>query len=128
HRVHAYVPDLQVIVPTLPHLIEKFGVPHDKFVFVTDRADKYAAMQASTAALHASGTVALELALCGTPMVTAYKLSGFSGWLGKKLIKSKFVNLVNILFSRPVVPEMLQEHCTPDEMAPLIQALLTQEP
>src|SRR5688572_30963118 len=77
HRIHDFAPDIQVIVPTLPHLIEKFGVPHEKIVFVTERDDKYAAMQASTVALHASGTVALELALCGTPMVTAYKVSPF---------------------------------------------------
>ncbi len=128
HRVHSYVPDLQVVVPTLPHLIEKFGVPHDRMVFITAREDKYAAMQAATVALHASGTVALELALCGTPMVTAYKISPFSAWIGKKLLKTKFVNLVNILTNQPIVPEMLQENCTPDNLAPLVQALLTQKP
>lgn len=90
--------------------------------------DKYVAFAASTAALHASGTVALELALCGTPMVTAYKVGEISAWIGKRLLTTPFVNLVNIILGRPVVPEMLQEQCNAEALAPTVQALLTQEP
>jgi lipid-A-disaccharide synthase len=126
-RIYATHPETQAVVPTLPHLMEKFGAGHDNMVFITDRADKLAAMQAADAAIHASGTVALELALCGTPMVTAYKLSPLSAWIGKRMVKTKFFNLVNILFNQPVVPEMMQEHCTAAELSGLAQALLTHQ-
>jgi lipid-A-disaccharide synthase len=65
--------------------------------------------------------------LCGTPMVTAYKLSPLSAWIGKRMVKTKFFNLVNILFNQPVVPEMMQEHCTAAELSGLAQALLTHQ-
>ncbi len=117
------MPQLQVIVPTLPHLKTMLSqVPND-FVIMDDRADKYTAFQCSTAALHASGTVALELALCGTPMVTAYKVNPVTAWLAARLLKTQFVNLVNILAGKPIVPELLQEQATAENFSIALQAI-----
>lgn len=120
---------LQVILPTLPHLKDKIVSVtggQDIRVFVPETADeKYTAFNLSQVALHASGTVALELALCDTAMVTAYKVSPVSAFIGRLLLTTRYVNLVNILLNRPVVPEMLQEQATPEQLTPIVQALLT---
>lgn len=126
-RLKKMQPDLQVIVPTLPHLTERLSVLSAvAHVFVPqDNQEKYVAFATSNAALHASGTVALELALCGTPMVTIYKLSKISHLIAQRLIKTPFANLVNILLRHPVVPELLQDEAEPQNMAAITHALLS---
>jgi lipid-A-disaccharide synthase len=81
-----------------------------------DTSDKAISFRVAEVALHASGTVALELALSGTPMVTAYHVSSFTAWVFKRMVTSKYVNLVNILLQKPIVPELLQENCTPENL------------
>ena len=121
--LHHEMPNLQIIVPTLPHLKPRLqGTP---FTIIDDVADKYTAFQCSAAALHASGTVALELALCGTPMVTAYKVNPVTAWLASRLLKTQFVNLVNILAAKPIIPELLQEQATPENFATALKAILS---
>ena len=73
----------------------------------------------------ASGTVALELALAATPAVIAYRVSPLTAWIGRRLIRVPFANLVNIVLDREVVPEFLQERCRPDLLAPALQDLLS---
>lgn len=121
-------PDLQVILPTLSRLeqrvqdmIDDSGVP---VTLVMTQDDKYTAMQISTAALHASGTVALELALCGTPMVTAYHVSALSAWVARRLIRINNVNLVNIILNHNIVPEYLQEDCTVENLYAALDMLM----
>lgn len=126
------LPDLQIILPTLPrlqNLIQDYLTAETVPVTcVTDRADKYTAMQCSTAALHASGTVALELGLCQTPMVTAYQISPLSAWLARRLLKINSVNLVNILLGEGTVPEYLQDDCTAANLVPALEPLLRHTP
>lgn len=127
-RLKRQIPGLQIIIPTLPHLVEQLkplaGLAH---LFVPNsQAEKFTAFAVSTAALHASGTVALELALCGTPMVTIYKMNTLTAWIAKRVIKTPFANLVNILLQREVVPELLQEKANPDSIVSYVNALLTQ--
>jgi len=110
-----------IVIPTLPHLksyIEKFFVGKGiNPILVTEQQDKYDSFAAGTAALAASGTVTLELALADTPHIIAYKLNPTSAWVAKHLIKTPYVNLVNILLRRPVVPELLLEECEPGPMS-----------
>lgn len=126
------MPDLQVILPTLPrlqNLVQDYLTDYDVPVtMITDIADKYTAMQISTAALHASGTVALELALCHVPMVTAYQVSPLSAWLARRLLKINSVNLVNILLGEGTVPEYLQEDCTTGNLVNALEPLLQNGP
>ena len=74
---------------------------------------KYDAFAASDAAVAASGTVALELAMAGVPYVTVYKMKPISNFLAKNFVKLKYVNLINILLDDEVVPELLLEKCRP---------------
>lgn len=75
------------------------------------------AMIASNAAILASGTVALECMLAKCPMVVGYKMKAFTFWLAKKLIKTPYVSLPNILAGKEIVPELLQYDCTPENIA-----------
>ncbi len=92
-------------------------------VFETEK-ERYGAFQASSAAIAASGTVALELAICNIPHIIAYKVSPLTYLLAKYLVKIKYVNLTNILLQKPIVPELLQEKCTPENIVSHINELL----
>ncbi|MDD9899428.1 MAG: lipid-A-disaccharide synthase [Alphaproteobacteria bacterium] len=113
--------DAVIVLPTLPHLkpyIEKFFVGKGINPIVTDvTQDKFDCFAASMVAIAASGSVTLELALCDTPHIIAYKLGPFSAWLAKKIIKTPYVNLVNIVMKKTVVPELLLENCEPKPMS-----------
>src|SRR5262249_48922461 len=80
---------------------------------------------ASRAALAASGTVALELALAGVPMVVAYRTNPLTAWLLRRMVKVPYANLVNLVLGRAVVPELLLEDCTPERLSSAVERLLT---
>lgn len=121
-------PDTAIVIPTLPHLkahIESFFIGKGINPIVTDDvAEKFDCFSASQAALAASGTVTLELALCDTPHIVAYRLGAVSAWLAKRLIKTPYVNLINIILQRPVVPELLLERCEPEFLSEAILKLM----
>ena len=121
-------PSLKAVVPTVSgvgglvrDLCDGFPVPT---VVVQGREDKYAAMAASDAALAASGTVALEVALAGLPAVIAYKVSPLTAMLLRRLALIRFANLINIILDREVVPERLQDACKPETLAAEVETLL----
>jgi lipid-A-disaccharide synthase len=121
-------PSLQIVIPTLPHLfnvlvkyMEKSYLP---ITVVETPGEKYAAFFASDAALAASGTVSLELAICNLPMVIAYKLSPVTHFIVKRLVKIKNACLVNILLGKSIVPEKLQDDCDPLQLAFELNILL----
>jgi lipid-A-disaccharide synthase len=84
---------------------------------VDGETEKYDAMAASDVALAASGTVALELALAQLPTVIAYRMNPVTGWIARRVVKLEYVNLINILLKREVVPEFLLEECTAENLA-----------
>lgn len=75
------------------------------------------AMIIADATLLASGTAALECMLCKSPMVVGYRMKPFTYWLAKRLVKSPYVSLPNLLANEMLVPEMLQEECEPAKLA-----------
>lgn len=75
------------------------------------------AMIAAECTLLASGTAALEAMLCKSPMVVGYKMKPLTYWLAKKLVKTDYISLPNLLANAPLVPEMIQEECNPDNLA-----------
>ena len=60
---------------------------------------------------------ALELALANLPHITIYRTGAITAWLARRMIDVAHVNLVNLILNRPVVPEWLQEDCTPERIA-----------
>jgi lipid-A-disaccharide synthase len=76
------------------------------------------------AALAASGTVAMEAALCGTPMVVYYRVSPLTWLVGRPLVKVPFYSMVNMVAGREVVPELIQQDATGSKLAAHIRRLL----
>lgn len=95
-----------------------------KPIVVTGEAEKFAAFAAADAALAASGTVALELAMAKTPMVVAYRMNPLTAWLARRLIRVRFVTLLNLVLDRAAVPELLQNDCVPGKLAAAVVRLL----
>jgi lipid-A-disaccharide synthase len=77
----------------------------------------YEVMAASDVLLVASGTATLEAALIGTPMVVCYRVSRVSQLIGRLLLRTPWISLVNIVAGRAVVPELLQDDATGGRMA-----------
>ena len=115
------IPVAPVIAPTVRNLIRKWPVqPH----IVTDIHDKHDAFAAAQGALTKSGTSTLELAMGNVPMVVTYRVNPVTAMMARRMIKVPYVAMVNLLAGREVVPEMLQENCTPEKLAATIGKLL----
>ncbi|WP_272687213.1 MULTISPECIES: lipid-A-disaccharide synthase [unclassified Providencia] len=82
------------------------------------------AMIAADATLLASGTAALECMLTKCPMVVGYRMKPFTFWLAKRLVKTPYVSLPNLLAEKEIVKELLQEECQPDNLAQQLIPLL----
>ncbi len=128
-RLEGMVGRFRVAVPTVATVAAAVteatrGWPGEPVV-IREPHEKYDAFAASRAALAASGTVALELAMARLPMVVCYRLNPATEALLDRVLKVRQVNLVNLLTERPVVRELLRGDCTPDlvaaEMARLIR-------
>ena len=98
------------------------GAPYARVVEGTD--EKYDAFAAADAALAASGTVALELAVAGLPMAVTYRVNPVSAAIARRLIRVPHVAMVNLLARREVVPELLQQDCTPEKLCRTVLDLL----
>ena len=85
--------------------------------------DKVAAFKLARAALAASGTVTLELALAGCPMVVAYKVDGLVRQL-RFLIKAPSIVLANLVLGENVFPEFIQESCAGEPLAAALAAIM----
>jgi lipid-A-disaccharide synthase len=128
-RLAKRIPGLVVIVPTVETVAEIVGDAIGKWtpptIVVRGITDKFDGFAASNAALAASGTVSLELAMARVPMVIGYRV-WTPTWLGLKLVsKVAYASLINILLDRPVIPELLQLACVPERLEPAVAALLT---
>ncbi|MBU4208704.1 MAG: lipid-A-disaccharide synthase [Proteobacteria bacterium] len=75
-------------------------------------------------AVAASGTVTLEAAIAGTPMVIIYKVSSVSYWLGKLMVRVKNFGLVNLIAGENIVPELLQDKASPENIADTVFNML----
>ncbi len=91
------------------------------------REEKFDAFAASRAALAASGTVALELALARVPMAVGYRLNPMTEALLDRILKVRQVNLINLLLGRVLVPEHLRGDCTPEKLAASLAVLIRDE-
>jgi len=129
-RLAAQTPDLTVLIPAVPHLIDHVRDTVQDWpvrTLVVAPEDKADAYSASGVALAASGTVTLELAMAGLPQVIGYRVNPLTAFVGKFLIKTPFANLINICLGREAVPEFIQENCTADNLARELARLMEDE-
>jgi len=118
------VPTVATVAATVADAVEAW--PGDA-VIVQQPQEKYDAFAASGAALAASGSVALELALARLPMVVCYRLNPLTEALLDRVLKVRQVNLVNLLLGRPLVEELLGPNCTPARLAASLVRLIRDE-
>jgi lipid-A-disaccharide synthase len=123
---------LEVVLPTLPHLAARIAAATAAWPtrprIVVDVEEKLAAFRGARAALAKSGTVTLELALAGVPMVTAYKVSFIEEIVGRLAIHAPSAILPNLILAQNVVPEFLQRDCTASNLAHALAPLLADGP
>jgi lipid-A-disaccharide synthase len=134
-RLASRVGPLEVVLPTVPHLLQRVteGVARWSVAprIVVDPAEKWAAFRTARAALAASGTVTLELALSGVPMVAAYRLHVIEAVIARLFrIQAGLpsVILANLVIGENVVPELLQEDCTPEKLTAALAPLISDTP
>ncbi len=123
------LPDLHVLVPLVNAKRHqqfqriKDEIAPDLSVHLLDgNAGK--AMIASDATLLASGTAALECMLAKCPMVVGYRMKPFTFWLAKRLVKTPYVSLPNLLAGKELVKELLQDECEPQALSEALLPLL----
>jgi lipid-A-disaccharide synthase len=119
--LHAVVPTVPAVESRVRAAVAQWPVPT---TVVTDDDDKAGAFSAADAALAASGTVATELAVAGTPTVIAYRMHPVTEVLARRLVKLDYVSVPNLILGREAQPERLLESCTPDTLTPVLADLL----
>jgi lipid-A-disaccharide synthase len=122
----------QVLIPLVPsmraHIKSRLnGWPLQPHLLEGDE-DKYSAFKLAQAALAASGTVTLELALSGTPMVVAYRVDPVASPILRRLIKAPTTVLANLVLGENAFPEFHQEASTPENLARALAPLLSDTP
>ena len=131
-RLQAEGVAFELILPTMPHLLDAVrqgveGWPVQPRIVIGE-AEKRAAFRIAHAALAKSGTVTLELAISGVPMVTAYRVGAVEAWILLRVIDVKSVILANLVVGENVVPEFLQQDCTPEKLSAALRDVLMDSP
>jgi lipid-A-disaccharide synthase len=131
-RLEAEAGPIDLVLPTVPHLAEDIlnAAANARTAprIVVDPDEKHAVYRTARAALAKSGTVTLELALSGIPMVGAYRVSALEAFVARRVLRVPSVILANLVLGENVVPELLQEDCTPGRLADGLLPLLRDSP
>jgi lipid-A-disaccharide synthase len=124
HRLDVIVPTVENVRDLVTERVKQWPFPTH---IIEDEADKFRAFKLAHAALAASGTVTLELALAGCPMVVAYRVDRLA-LVFRRLVKPPHFALANLVLGERAFPELMQEACVPEQLAPTLAALLTDTP
>jgi lipid-A-disaccharide synthase len=131
-RLAAEGASFELVLPTMPHLQQAVGEGVESWPvqprIVIGEPEKKAAFRIAHAALAKSGTATLELALAGVPMVAAYKAGAVEAWIMRSMIQVNTVILANLVIGENVVPEFIQQDCTPERLLPPLRELLVDSP
>ncbi len=126
HRRHPHMIAIIPVIDPVAAVVEK-NIRNwpGQVVLVRDKARHADAFDVADAALAASGTVILELALSRVPTVACYRTGVVTATLVRKLIKTEFLTIPNLLLEREAIPELLQENCTAERIVIEVNKLLT---
>ena len=131
-RLQAQGTAFELILPTMSHLEEAVGQAVKSWPvrprIVVGEVDKKAAFRVAHAALVKSGTVTLELALAGVPMVAAYRVGSAEAWVLRRAINTSSIILANLVIGEKVVPEFVQQDCTLEKLLQPLADILSDSP
>jgi len=124
-------PGHQIIIPVALNITreryrEEFARLRKMGVLLLE-GDAVRVLASSDIAVVASGTAALQTSLLGVPLVVMYRLSPLTYFLGKMIIKVKYINLVNIMLGREVIRELLQGDANPETILTEVERIMTDE-
>src|SRR5262249_27587527 len=123
---------LEVVIPTIALLFERLTAATAGWAqrprIVLDPLEQRAAFRGARAALAASGTVTLELAVAGVPTVVAYKAAGLEYLVYRAMVRVPSVVLANLVLGEIVMPQFLQQAATPERLAAALLPLLSDTP
>ena len=121
--------DFEFVVAKAPGVEDSFYEPFLKaYLNVSSVSnDTYSLLSKSSAALVTSGTATLETALFGVPEVVCYKANNISYQIGKRVVKIKFISLVNLIMDKLVVKELIQDELTTENIKAELEQLLFNE-
>jgi lipid-A-disaccharide synthase len=127
-RLQAAGVAFEAVLPTMPHLQDAVTAAVRVWKvqprIVIGEQEKRAVFRTAHAALAKSGTVTLELALAGVPMVTAYRTGSMEAFILRRAIKVNSVILANLVIGENVIPEFLQQDCTAAKLAPAVREII----
>jgi len=117
--------DFQLVIAAAPSIEIEFynAIINQRNVSIIQN-ETYNILNSATAALVTSGTATLETAIFGVPQVVCYKGGVVSYWLAKKLIKVKYISLVNLIMDKPTVKEMIQDNCNSKDIRKELNQIL----
>ena len=124
---------LRVFISAVPHIRDKIEeslkqkestLDGFQITLIEGEGDKLGLFGCATAALAASGTVSLELALAGVPSVIGYDIDRWMAYFVMRMAKTPSVVMPNLILDKPVVPEFLLHRCTPENLSAALQPLL----
>lgn len=125
--LRSHVPGLQVLLP-IADTLDAEGIRsmlRDAAVPIHLLHGRFSeAIRACDAAVVASGTASLQTALALTPNVLIYRVAPLTYWLARKLAQVQHMGMANVLAQREIIPELLQDDCTPTRIAAAITPLL----
>lgn len=108
-------PGLSVVVPAVAAHAERIEAASATWpvttIVSTERTRRFDAMAACDVAIAASGTVTLELAQCGVPMVVAYRVNPLTAALVRRMIRVDYATIINLILGRAAIPEFIHAEC-----------------
>lgn len=125
HRFELVMPTPQRLESTAREMTRAWPIQP---TIVTGEPAKQLAFRTARSALAASGTVTLELALAAVPFVAAYRVAAWEAWIGRIVLTTRSIVLANIVLGENIVPEFLQDDCTPGHLANALEPLLADGP
>lgn len=129
-RLRERRPALEFVLPAAPELdrgrlVERLGEPGEILRIVEHRFPEI--LTVCSAGAVAAGTASLEAALTGLPVVVYYRMNPATHWIGSRLVRLENVALPNLVAGRRVVPELIQDDCTPGALAAAVERYLDDE-
>jgi len=129
-RLQKMVPDIRFVVSQAPGIRREFLDPicrpiSDQISIEIDDRDIGDVFDRCHMVVAASGTVTLQAAIHGKPMIIIYRVSPLSYWLGRALIQVKHIGLINLVAGESIVPELIQQNASPEAITDISYRLLT---